>query len=701
DADAPSGGADERGRDTWGQDSPAEGPGERAGDSWGADAPAGRSDAYDTDHWSPDAPVGGTASSGFGASDPLAPDADAPAARPWDDEPVGGSDPGAWAPAPSGDADAWTQGTSAQTRAWEPDPALDGTGERAGDSWGADVPAGRSDAYDTDHWSPDAPVGGTASSGFGASDPLAPDARPWNDELSSGQGDSWTPSTDVADRPWDDAPADGADRSWDDTASGHRPADGADRPWDDERGTTASWGAGPGDRQASGGWGTGAPASDTAAAPAAPLWDDELSDDRGTAAWGADAPADGTAGAERDSWDDAPRHGTETYDAPYEPRAAAVADGGRPWDDDELGSNSWRTADRGAPAPVSDAWGVPDGATTGPDGDSWRTAAADTNDLDSWAPARDTGDTWSGAGTDGYDDELSPPTPDRSTPGAGSGNTWAFDRNDPRLPDVVREAEERRRESAGTPETNTWGGSAEPEPPAWGSPDQGPDTDDHRGGTGTDQAWTAVPASDDPLAAIADMQSRARAREVGGFEDEESQEGPGRGGDFAEDDVPEGATQVFEPLGIPEDTWERDEPESSRESEYDDGFTPADYGMPEAPASRKRRKDRIAEDFPGFVDRPLGGEAGDPYPGYDSIDFLPDTERGATVTLWLGIASLLPGIGLVTALLALLITGPKAKKAIRASRGELDGLGLITAGTVFAVVGILVTVISVAIWLVL
>ncbi|MEE2036084.1 hypothetical protein Q8791_02455 [Nocardiopsis sp. CT-R113] len=692
DADAPLGGTDERGRGAWDPDSR---PDERAGAPWGADAPAGRPDDHDTGHWTPGAPEGGTASSGFGAPDRVASDADASDARPWDDEPAGAGGPETWAPAPGRDDDAWTPGTSPETRSWEPDPALGGVGEPVRDTWGDDAPAGRSD--DPERWSPDAPVGGAASSGFGASDPLASDTRPWNDGLGGGPTDSWKPSAEGGDRSWDDAPAGGSDRPWDDAPSGYRAADSADRPWDEDRGTDSA------------GWGTGATASDTTAdragaAPAAPLWDDELSDDRGTADWGADAPVDGSAGTGPDSWNAAARHGAETYGAPYDTRA--TADGGRSWDDDELGSDSWgASADRGAPSDA--AWDAPDGATAGPDGDSWRSTSTETNDLDSWAPARDTGDTWSGAGTneswtDGYDDELSPPTPDQSTLGSGSGNTWAFDRNDPRLPDVVREAEERRRESAGTPDRNTWGGSAtDPEPSEWSSADQDPDADDRWDGTGADEGRTSVPASDDPLAAIADMQSRARSREAGGFADEEPQDAPARRGGFADDDVPDGATQVFEAPSIPEDTWEHDEPEPSGESEYDDGFTPADYGMPEAPASRRRRKDRIAEDFPGFVDRPLGGELGDPYPGYDSIDFLPDTERGATVTLWLGIASLLPGIGLVTALLALLITGPKAKKAIRASRGELDGLGLITVGTVFAVLGILVTVISVAIWLVL
>ncbi|MFJ9557219.1 hypothetical protein ACIRPH_25695 [Nocardiopsis sp. NPDC101807] len=708
DADAPAGGSDVYAREAWSPEAPAAG----TGDAWGADAPAGRPEDRERDRWSPDAPAGGSdvyareawspeapaagAGDAWGADAPAggsAPaDFDAPVtgpatddARPWDEAPGGEGGREAWSPSPG--ADAWTPQPPADTRSWEPDPALGGIGEPLRDSWGADAPAGRPEDRERDRWSPDAPAGGSDAPVTG---PATGDARPWDDGQDVGAADAWTPSADAGDRPWDDAP------------SGYGPAGGADRARDEDRGATA-WGAGPADRRDPVGEDFRTPVGGTA--PAAPLWDDELSDDRRPSAWGADAPAEGAAGPGRDPWDAAPRHG-----APAGARAAA--DGGRSWDDDELGSDSWGSAaDRGAPA------GEGRDAAAGPEYGG-RGSAADTGDLDSWAPAGETGDAWSGAGTDeswtdGYGDELSPsapapaPVPDPGGFGAGSGNTWAFDRNDPRLPDIVREAEERRRESARSSDTGAWGddGADGGSLPARG------DDDRLRDGGPDGERTGGVPSADDPLAAIADMQSRARSREADGYadeafadeeyDDEEYDDGPVRRGGPGGDGVPDGATQVFEAPSIPEDTWDHDEPEPAGESEYDDGFTPADYGMPEAPASRRRRKDPIAEEFPGFVDRPLGGEPGDPYPGYDSIDFLPDTERGATVTLWLGIASLLPGIGLVTALLALLVTGPKAKKAIRASRGELDGLGLITVGTVFAVVGILVTVISVAIWLVL
>jgi hypothetical protein len=358
----------------------------------------------------------------------------------------------------------------------------------------------------------------------------------------------------------------------------------------------------------------------------------------------------------------------------------------RDWDHDELGSRDW--------------------------GAERRSARQDegTEGLDSWAPPREGDEPWGG---DRYADELSPEAP---APGpVASGNTWAFDRDDLRLPDVVREAEQRRREAgAGGPEYRDWGG--EPESPA------------------------------DPLAAIADMQSRTQEQDGPGYDaphdggatqmfdaqgydapgydepgyaapgydaqgyeesgyDAQGYDGPAYGEPVHGGPGDGGATQMFDAYdeddrdgyddpvaqGAPSDVAPQDWDDRS---EYEDGFTPADYGMPVQPSSKKRRKDPIADDFPGFGDRPLGGEAGDPYPGYDSIDHLADTERGAVVTLWLGLASLLPGIGLVTAVLALFVTGPKAKRAIRGSHGQLDGLGLITTGTVFAVVGILVTVVS-------
>ena len=560
-----------------------------------------------------------------------------------------------------------------------------------------------------------------------------------------------------------------------------------------------------------------------------------------------------------------------------------------------------------------------------------------TASSDDWTPVPDLGEDWKGGGTrepwtesgsdrwtdpspsyledrryepsspaEGTWDELSAPSrsfesADDGGLGTGSGNTWAFDRNDPRLPDVVRDAERRRREEAGLDS-----GSDE----AVTERDNGPDTG---------ELSAAIADSEDPLAAIANMQSRAKAKEteepgVEGYDPDPYRDAgewssrPWSGAESYADERPEpseepswsrgaeGATQMFtapaydeepptygsdvrsgtshdelgfdgrgidgfargdarstdrgsavptdggwntggydelgyydrgdqgfadegrptyddrgyadqghpdpgheargrhgqghvdqgyadpgyaeqgytdsglrdagdpdqgfgdrpygdQPYGdqgygdriqdelgggdrpstavagvpsdlgspfgshpqSPADTWNEgvdEEPElrdeaaegpgaEDEESEYDDGFTPADYGMTDRPRTTRRRRDRIVEDFPGFEDRPLGGEAGDSYPGYDSVDFLADTDPGAVQTLWLGAASLIPFVGVITAILALFVTGPKAKKAIRGSRGTLDGLGLITTGTVFAVAGIVVTVISVAILLVL
>jgi hypothetical protein len=530
--------------------------------------------------------------------------------------------------------------------------------------------------------------------------------------------------------------------------------------------------------------------------------------------------------------------------------------------------------------------------------------------LDSWSPTPDTGDAWKGAGTtepwadsaaqpwsetahtpprigdeyddelsprpapqvdeptpaasygtgsystDGYDDELSPPAPapapsdavpaDKGGLGSGSGNTWAFDRDDPRLPDVVRDAERRRRESAPEePAYSDWGAAPEGENTAQSAPEResGPDTG---------ELSAAVATSDDPLSAIADMQTRAKGKEsreegegyvpegytpgpeTGERWDDRPWDAPARAGAAWDQDplrdplqqpepagwggTPEegdeswrggeGATQMFsapsfeqapesdaggpgargyvdsvsgpdhdelgydelgyddrgrgerghpdqgygeqgfdgqgypdqgyddrdygdqgyaddqgyEPRGhgrqgyadrghesadgpfagdrfeaapeTPEAPERAGRPVEERapegDSDYGDGFTPADYGMPEQPKPAKRRRDKIAEDFPGFDEARDDGD----YPGYDSIDFLADTEPGANLTLWLGIASVIPFLGVITAILALFVTGPKAKRAIRESRGALDGLGLITTGTVFAVIGIIVTVVA-------
>ncbi|GAA3763959.1 hypothetical protein HDA32_004976 [Spinactinospora alkalitolerans] len=129
-----------------------------------------------------------------------------------------------------------------------------------------------------------------------------------------------------------------------------------------------------------------------------------------------------------------------------------------------------------------------------------------------------------------------------------------------------------------------------------------------------------------------------------------------------------------------------------------------DYGYGDSPArqeSRGRRgrsgRDRVAEEFPGFGDRPLGGSPGDEYPGYDNIDHWPDTDGLATTTLWLGIASLIPVIGLFTAVTALVL-GPKARRSIQRSRGELDGLHLVKGGTIAAWIGIALFVVEIAVF---
>jgi len=406
-----------------------------------------------------------------------------------------------------------------------------------------------------------------------------------------------------------------------------------------------------------------------------------------------------------------------------------------------------------------------------PEGSTWSPSSSDpqppeeqsVQGADTWTPGtaefeesatpRWGDDPVDGSVSDGYDDELSPGprlAPRTGTDlggelGTGSGNTWAFGRDDPRMPDVVREAEERRRAAAEEgPRYTDRDGRGNESVDALGQEDTGSNV-----------------LSSDPLTAIADMQSRARVEEqrwgdrtqdglAGNGVPPPEETSPSLGPDHDHEPVDGGVTQMFDPpifeekehidtplSGVPSDLdsvpshrhrsdfddRETDrsgdgyvdhskdhggeertrshhvlssDVEAERDHEYDD-FSPADYGMPERPQRGSRRRRSISEDFPGFDDPSSDWGEEDGYPGYDGVDFLADTERGATVTLWLGVASLLPFVGGITGLLALLVTGPKAKRAIQESRGELDGYGRIKIGTVFAVIGIVVTMISVAI----
>lgn len=663
--------------------------------TWGDEAPADGVDGY-----GPTAPVDDASTWSSPDPDIEARDAGAVDGHPWDGGARGST---GWG---ERDADAWGGG-SAVGGAQGAD-----TGDRVPASWNASSSSASetsetfaSGANGGQPWEAD-PVDeqgiGTPVPGSRTwdDDTRGPGARnPGTDELGPSSGNSGV----LEDRPWDSGPTDqGGPDAWG-VASG---TDGADAPsgWEpdmapgvaDEHGADG-WSAAPGaEGPAERVWSGSDGADVRSSAPTvggepgvAPdgrdpdgwdvrpvselgvrTWDDGGD---GSTAWGAEPLASRTDDYAPDTWSADPGLGPaspvgEDRSAGWgagEPLVESGERASRSWDTDELGGDSWSSGDTAA------GW---DDELSGGPGTVGPTVPAGAEGMESWTPSGEAGDSWSGAGTkepwtDGYDDELSP---SGQSLGTGTGNTWAFDRNDPRLPDVVREAEQRRREAA----------AEQPEAAVWGAPDTG-------------ELSARVPASEDPLAAIADMQSRARSRETDEDRPEEASE---TGLEHRSEEVSDGAAQTFETPAGSEEAWAD---EGAGNAEYDDGFTPADYGLPETSASRRRRKDPIADDFPGFNDRPLGGELGDPYPGYESIDFLADTERGATVTLWLGIASLIPGVGLVTAILALLVTGPKSKKAVRESRGQLDGLGFITMGTVFAVFGILVTVISVALWLLL
>ncbi|MFY7064345.1 hypothetical protein ACOQFV_00600 [Nocardiopsis changdeensis] len=670
-ADGRNGGADLRGeRAPWDAAAPVDdlrGPAAGREDaSWEADAAldGGRTAAWDADGrdgaglrgerapWGADAPVEDLRAPAAGREDaPWEADATLDGGRTaaWDaDDRSGGADLrgerapwGADAPVEDLRGPAGREGAP-----WEADPALDGgrggaglRSERA--PWDADGDdgLGRPAGYPDTSWDADDRNGGA--------DPLG-ERGPWDSDSAGVDDDLRGPAAGRGDASW------GADPDLDGDRGGAGLREGGST-WDTDLRESAgypgtSWDAdgrsgGADLRGERGPWdGDSAGVDDDLRGPAA---------GRGDASWEADPDLDGgrtpawepdgdtdlreSAGYPNTSWDADDRNGGADplgergpWDADADPlgeRTSARSGGIDPLTDDSYGSRG--ADDRGS------SWGpqadpLSDDRGTGWDDDPLRDGDAAPGEEDPWGWSRNAdGDPGPVRVPDSREERASAPWTDVPEPDAwegeapgASGNTWAFDRDDPRLPDVVREAERRRREEAGPEE--------------------------------------------DPLAAIADMQSRARAEE------------------------PE-ATQMIAPVA--------DAPEE--DPEYDDGFTPADYGMPVKPKAKKRKKDPIAEEFPGFEDRPLGGEAGDPYPGYDSVDFLADTERGAVLTMWLGVASLIPGVGLVTALLALLVTGPKAKRAIRASNGQLDGLGLITGGTVFAVIGILVTVISVAVWLLL
>ncbi|OLT24253.1 hypothetical protein BJF83_07185 [Nocardiopsis sp. CNR-923] len=393
-----------------------------------------------------------------------------------------------------------------------------------------------------------------------------------------------------------------------------------------------------------------------------PWASDEVS---GDARWEPDAALDGGAGLGSGG---AAREGE-----PWSPSGSAVSSGPlTPEPYGSSGTSEWDTESRWRDEPwtpdaalerVDDTWSSTTPAadepwTPGDDGPGARSARPSASGPDTWedelgprsdAPPSWDGrtddlDTWAGAGgpaTDRYDDELSP------APG-GSGNTWAFSREDARLPESVREAERRRRES----------GPAEPEYRDWGADSGEQDADDPGARAGATQMFDALPY-DGAEDAYAGQTYDSRYHDTGY--------------DGDPDEIEDGYDYDDPDPGIPSDLGRAPETEPEPEPEYDDGFTPADYGMPVDRSKARRRRDPIASDFPGFDDRPPGGEAGDAYPGYDSIDFLADTERGALLTLWLGLASLLPGIGLVTAVLALLVTGPRAKRAIRGSGGASTG----------------------------
>ncbi|WP_147280057.1 DUF4190 domain-containing protein [Marinitenerispora sediminis] len=342
--------------------------------------------------------------------------------------------------------------------------------------------------------------------------------------------------------------------------------------------------------------------------------------------------------------------------------------------------------------------------------------------------------------------------------GTGSGNTWAFSRDDPRLPEEVRrigaEAQDRRRD--GNPTHTTQALRPEdlrgdgPVPPVTGE-DWHADPHHPDPGEGTQ----AMPVLSDDLLGGEPHERGDRRDEDAGFARGREADGygePGRGdedrgygdgvddryGDRGHDGRGYGdrtddryGDRGHDGRGYGDRTDDRygergyddryDDRADDRYGErgYDDRYDDrADYrdepdypdypesgGYDEAdgtarPGPRGRRgrggRDRVADEFPGFDDRPLGGSAGEEYPGYDNIDDWPETAPRAGATLWLGILGLVPVLGLCTAIAALVLA-PGVRRAIRSSNGQLEGEHLVRGGVVTAWIGIALSVLEIVI----
>src|SRR5690606_16495703 len=321
--------------------------------------------------------------------------------------------------------------------------------------------------------------------------------------------------------------------------------------------------------------------------------------------------------------------------------------------------------------------------------------------------------------------------------GTGSGNTWAFSRDDPALPDSVREAaqraEERRKAAAADEDplgplgaiaaqqaSGRDQGPAEPPasgptPGAWGpEAAQGPSYEGTQampalrdvpiGGTAPPDGGEGGYRPDDRYDERYGDRYPEDGRDGGYDRRPEQPYGGPQGGSYGEpyggpqdgsyggpygERRPDGGDGDFQGPGGPEAWDDRDaghrdpdgpygDEERYGEDSYD-AYDPAGPGGPGESRGRRSRRDAVQEDFPGFDDRPPGAVAGDAYPGYDNIDDWPENEPGAVRALWFGIIALVPVVGLVTAVLAL-ITGPKAVRAIRASDGALEGESLARIG---------------------
>lgn len=354
-------------------------------------------------------------------------------------------------------------------------------------------------------------------------------------------------------------------------------------------------------------------------------------------------------------------------------------------------------------------------------------------------PAEARWEQWSGPATGednvaGTDTAAGTGTDPGGGIGTGSGNTWAFSREDPQLPDSVREAgiraEERRGAGTDTPAWSdpggwsTEGGTTGFSPgaaPAEGAvpqdggadplagdrgwsdgaqtPSYGPDPLGSSGwygigasaGAGTD-TWYGAGAgqNQDPGVESGTASDPGTGTQAMPTVPQDEGTKPPVGGHSHPGEAPPGAQPQPGEAGYGPDDVRSDFP---AEEEWNSDTFRESPPVGEDASVGEQGQSRSAPppegEFPDFDERATDSAAEvDPYPGYDNIDYWPETDPGALTTVWLGVLSLVPVIGVASAAVVLWLTAPKARASIAESDGELEGVKLVTAGVVLAWAGI-------------